>query len=52
MAVRYCDKTYGKALPHNISRHTGPKAQSETDKPTSPPPPPVLNSFVVTNDRQ
>ena len=28
--VRYRDKSYGKALPHNISRHAHPKARPET----------------------
>ncbi|BCQ08886.1 transposase [Mycobacterium heckeshornense] len=28
--VRYRDKSFGKALPHSISRHTHPKAKPET----------------------
>ena len=28
--VRYHNKSYGKALPHIISRHTHPKARPET----------------------
>jgi hypothetical protein len=35
--VRYRDKSYGKALPHIISRHTHPKAKPETTEPESPP---------------
>ena len=35
--VRYHDKSYGKALPHTISRHTHPKARPETAEPESPP---------------
>ena len=31
--VRYRDKSYGKALPHIISRHTHPKAKPETSQP-------------------
>ena len=31
--VRYRDKSYGKALPHIISRHTHPKAKPETPEP-------------------
>jgi len=31
--VRYRDKSYGKALPHTISRHTHPKAKPETPEP-------------------
>ena len=26
--VRYHDKSYGKALPHNITRHVAPESQS------------------------
>jgi hypothetical protein len=37
MAVRYCDKSNGKGQLHNISRHAGPKVQSETDKPNPQP---------------
>ena len=29
--VRYHDKSYGKALPHTISRHAHPKARPETE---------------------
>ncbi|EUA32718.1 mu transposase family protein [Mycobacterium xenopi 4042] len=32
--VRYRDKSYGKALPHTISRHTHPKAKPETLSPS------------------
>ena len=35
--VRYHDKSYGKALPHIISRHTHPKAKPETPEPEPPP---------------
>jgi transposase InsO family protein len=35
--VRYRDKSYGKALPHIISRHTHPKAKPETTEPDPPP---------------
>jgi transposase InsO family protein len=35
--VRYHDKSYGKALPHAISRHTHPKAKPETPEPEPPP---------------
>jgi putative transposase len=31
--VRYHDKSYGKALPHTISRHAHPKAKPETPEP-------------------
>src|SRR6476660_2130663 len=31
--VRYRDKSYGKALPHTISRHAHPKAKPETPEP-------------------
>ncbi|EUA35831.1 mu transposase family protein [Mycobacterium xenopi 3993] len=34
--VRYRDKSYGKALPHTISRHTHPKAKPETPQPEPP----------------
>ncbi|ETZ96417.1 mu transposase family protein [Mycobacterium kansasii 732] len=34
--VRYHDKSYGKALPHKISRHTHPKAKPETPEPEPP----------------
>jgi transposase InsO family protein len=36
--VRYCGKSFGKALPHNITRHTHPKARPETGEPVPPPP--------------
>lgn len=35
--VRYHDKSYGKALPHNITRHVHPKARPETCEPSVPP---------------
>lgn len=35
--VRYHDKSYGKALPYNITRHTHPKARAETPQPPAPP---------------
>jgi hypothetical protein len=34
--VRYHDKSYGKALPHTISRHAHPKARPETAEPEPP----------------
>ena len=34
--IRYQDKSYGKALPHNITRHAHPKARPETPE-TAPP---------------
>jgi putative transposase len=34
--VRYRDKSYGKALPHAISRHAHPKAKPETSESESP----------------
>ena len=34
--VRYRDKSYGKALPHTISRHTHPKAKPEIPEPEPP----------------
>lgn len=34
--VRYHNKSYGKALPHIISRHTHPKARPETGPPEPP----------------
>jgi hypothetical protein len=34
--VRYHDKSYGKALPHTISRHAHPKARPETPEPEPP----------------
>ena len=36
--VRYGGKSFGKALPHNITRHTHPKARPETPAPLPPPP--------------
>jgi putative transposase len=36
--VRYRDKSYGKALPHTISRHAHPKAKPETPEPQPPAP--------------
>ena len=36
--VRYCGKSFGTALPHNITRHTHPKARPETGEPVPPPP--------------
>jgi transposase InsO family protein len=35
--VRYRDTSYGKALPHNITRHVHPKARAETPEPPTPP---------------
>jgi putative transposase len=34
--VRYRDKSYGKAVPHTISRHAHPKATPETSTPAPP----------------
>lgn len=34
--VRHHDKGYGKALPHNITRHSHPKAKPETIEPAPP----------------
>ena len=31
--VRYQDKSHGKALPHNITRHVHPKARAEIPEP-------------------
>jgi len=36
--IRYQDRSYGKALPHNITRHAHPKARPETAEPTPAPP--------------
>jgi hypothetical protein len=36
--IRYQDKSYGKALPHNITRHAHPKAKPETPEPAPVPP--------------
>jgi transposase InsO family protein len=35
--VRYHDKSFGKAVPHTISRHAHPKAKPETPAPEPPP---------------
>ena len=35
--IRYQDKSYGKALPHNITRHAHPKARPETPDPAPAP---------------
>lgn len=35
--VRYHDTSYGKALPHNITRHVHPKARPETPENAAPP---------------
>src|SRR5262245_58344600 len=35
--IRYQGKSYGKALPHTISRHAHPKARPETPAPEPPP---------------
>jgi hypothetical protein len=34
--VRYHDTSYGRAVPHIISRHTHPKAKPETSPPEPP----------------
>jgi hypothetical protein len=39
--LRYGDRSYGKALPHIISRHTHPKAKPEA----SPPGPPAATGI-------
>jgi putative transposase len=36
--VRYGGKSYGKAVPHRITRHTHPKARPETSEPVPPRP--------------
>ena len=35
--VRYQNKSHGKALPHNITRHAHPKARPETPEPAPAP---------------
>jgi putative transposase len=35
--VRYRDHSYGRAVPHRITRHTHPKARPETAEPVPPP---------------
>jgi hypothetical protein len=35
--VRYRDTSYGRAVPHRITRHTHPKARPETLEPAQPP---------------
>jgi transposase InsO family protein len=35
--VRYHDRSYGKALPYNMTRHTHPKARAETPQQPAPP---------------
>ncbi|WP_230865329.1 DDE-type integrase/transposase/recombinase [Mycobacterium canetti] len=35
--VRYRDKSFGKAVPHTITRHAHPKARPETPEPELPP---------------
>jgi transposase InsO family protein len=45
--VRYRDKSYGKALPHTISRHAHPKAKPETPEP-EPPPPTGIDYLALT----
>ena len=44
--IRYHDKTYGKALPHIISRHTHPKAKPEM--PESEPPATGIDYLALT----
>ena len=36
--IRYQDKSYGTALPHNITRHAHPKARPETPEAAAAPP--------------
>jgi transposase InsO family protein len=45
--VRYHDKSYGKALPHTISRHTHPKAKPETPE-HEPPAPTGIDYLALT----
>lgn len=47
--VRYHDKSYGKALPHKISRHTHPKAKPETPEP-EPLPATGIDYLALTAD--
>ena len=35
--MRYRDTSYGRAVPHRITRHTHPKARPETPEPAPPP---------------
>jgi hypothetical protein len=37
LEVRYQNKGFGKALPHNITRHVHPKARPETTEQQTPP---------------
>jgi hypothetical protein len=45
--VRYHDKSYGKAVPHTISRHVHPKAKPETADP-APPAPTGIDYMALT----
>jgi transposase InsO family protein len=45
--VRYHDKSYGKALPHTISRHAHPKARPENPEP-EPPAATVIDYLALT----
>jgi putative transposase len=47
--VRYRDKSYGRAVPHRITRHTHPKARPETPEPTPPPPTGIAYLHLVTD---
>ena len=47
--VRYRDKSFGKALPHNISRHSHPKARPEIPQP-EPPPATEIDYLTLTAD--
>jgi putative transposase len=47
--VRYRDKSFGKALPHNISRHAHPKAKPENPEP-EPPPATGIDYLTLTAD--
>ena len=47
--VRYRDKSFGKALPHHISRHSHPKARPEIPQP-EPPPATEIDYLALTAD--
>jgi hypothetical protein len=47
--VRYQEKSHGKALPHNITRHVHPKARPETSEP-APPPATGIDYLTLTAD--
>ena len=50
--VRHGGRSYGRAVPHQITRHTHPKARPETPEPAPPPATGIDYLKLIADDHQ